>query len=441
VPAATGKASITGVIVDSLRGSYLASAEVLVEGAQKSVVTDSLGRFRLDGLKPGTYQVGVFHPVLDSLGIALATRPFHVGADSVSVVVLGVPSAATIIARSCEARPLSQGASAVIGRVIDPETLQPVANADVSIAWTEIEVSKSIGLRQSPRVVRDSTDAAGRFNLCGLPSSLEASLQARRGRSVTSAVGILLGDAPIEVSMRTLLLASVDSGAKTGNAVVTGRVRLEGASSLAGTRVELAGTDAVAITDAKGEFALRNLPSGSHSLVARHIGYAADVVDVDLSAREPKNVTMTLPKFVSVMDPVLVTARRSAALEKVGFARRRKSGVGRFLGPEELERIQANQLTDILRRVPGLKVTYGSRGEEIIESTRGASSLIGGNCVKYWVDDMPWFSMEPGDVNAFVQGGEVVGVEVYQGSVAPAQYSGMGNCTAIVLWTRMRIRN
>jgi hypothetical protein len=150
---------------------------------------------------------------------------------------------------------------------------------------------------------------------------------------------------------------------------------------------------------------------------------------------------MRLPRFVSVMDPVLVTARRTAALERVGFARRQKSGMGRYLGPEELDRMNATQLTDILRRVPGLKVTYGPNGEEIIESTRGSSSILRGACVRYFVDDMPWHSYAPGDVNAFVHAGEVVGVEVYQGSFAPAQYQGSDNCTTILLWTRMRIRD
>jgi hypothetical protein len=62
--------------------------------------------------------------------------------------------------------------------------------------------------------------------------------------------------------------------------------------------------------------------------------------------------------------------------------------------------------------------------------------------VQYYVDDMPWQSTQPGDVNQFVNPNEVVAVEVYQGSNVPAQYSrGMGGCTTIVLWTRFKIRD
>ena len=196
--AQTSLSAITGVVVDSLHGDYLVGAEVVIEGLRASVFTDSLGRFRVDSLRPGTYQVGIFHPLLDTLGIALATRPFHLGPDSASVVIMAVPSAATIVSRSCEVRPRAQGNSAVIGQVIDPETLQPVPGADVSIAWLEIQVSKQLGIRQTPRVLRDSTDSLGRYALCGLPNSLEANLQAQRGGSVTAQVTVSLGEAPTD---------------------------------------------------------------------------------------------------------------------------------------------------------------------------------------------------------------------------------------------------
>jgi len=442
VPAPTGKASIMGVVVDSLNGDYLVGADVMIQGAKGIVRTDSLGRFRVDSLAPGRYQVGIFHPLLDTLELSLATKPFHVGSDSVSIVYLGVPSAPSLIARMCQARPRSQGTSAVMGRVVDPETLEPVPNADVSVAWVEIEASKVVGIRQTPRVVRDSTDALGRFRICGLPSSLNATLQAQRGGSQTTQVGITLGDAPSEVFLRTLLLSSRDSMVTTGSATVSGRVILEGAATGAGTRVEIAGTPAVAMTNEKGEFTLTNLPSGTRSLVARHLGYAADVVEVDLSAREAKTVTMRLPKHVAVMDPVLVTARRTAGLDRVGFARRKRSGTGYFMGPEQIDRLRPNELTDILRSIPGLRVEY-AQGGETVTTTRGSASLTGQSCVKYYVDDMPWHATEPGDINMFVSAREVVGVEVYHGAGAPPQYTGlgMGNCSVIVIWTKMRIRD
>ena len=442
-PEKTGKVEISGVVVDSLHGRYLVGAEVVIEGVKENLITDSLGSFRISGLPPGTYQVGAFHPVLDTLGTSLATRPFRLGPDSTTFLVLAVPSAETIIRDACPAQKAGEGRSAVIGRVNDPETLQPVPGAEVSIAWTQIQVSKQTGIKRTPHLVRDTTNASGMFRICGLPSSLEATLQARKGNVATAEVPVSLGDRDTELLARTLLLSPAAAGATAGKASLSGRVILQGSVTGAGSRVELVGTQAVAMTNEKGEFTMANLPSGSHVLLARHLGYGAATTPVDLNSREPQKVTITLPRYVAVMDPVLVTARRNAALERVGFVQRRKSaGSGYFLGPDQILAMRANRLTDILRRVPSLTVL--SNGfDEVVLSSRGSSSIGGGaDCVQYFVDDAPWLAIEPGDINTFVNGNEVVAVEVYQGPGVPAQYvRGMDACITIVLWTRFKIRD
>ena len=433
----TGKAQIVGVVVDSLNGRYLSDADVVIEGTKTTLETDSLGRFEIDTLSPGTYQVGVFHPLLDSLGIALATKPFHIGPDSSSFILLAVPSAATIVHGICPVQSNARGSSAVIGHVNDPETLRPVAEAQVSVAWTEIEVSKEFGIRRTGRLVHDTTDRSGAFKICGLPSSLHATLQARRGSTVTAEIPISLGEKPIELLSRALLLSTADSTTKVGNATVSGVVLLEGSSANGGSRVELVGTDLVAMTNDKGEFTMRDLPSGSKVLLARHLGFGAEIVPVDLSSHEQKHVTMKLAKFVAVMDPILVTARRTAALDKIGFSQRKKSGSGYYIGPDRLQNMHPNAVTDILRMVPGLRVSYGRDGD-VVSSSRGGGS----GCVQYYLDDMPYTEMTPGDINTFVTGGEVVAVEVYQDTNMPAQYTRAGMfCTTIVLWTRFKIRS
>jgi hypothetical protein len=440
-PVSAGTGQIVGAVLDSLNGGYLARADVVIQGAKATATTDSLGRFRIDGLPPGTYQVGIFHPLLDTLGISLGTKPFRVGADSSSTILLAVPSAGTIIRGVCPKRPRPQGTAAVMGQVIDPETLQPVAGAEVSIAWTQIEVTKELGVRNSPRLLRDSTGASGSYRLCGLPGGMQATLQARRGASVTAEVPIRIGDSDSELFARTLLLSPADSGTKVGNASVSGRVILEGSPSNAGSRVEVVGTGVVALTNDKGEFSLRNLPSGSQILLVRHLGFGAETLPVDLSSREPKSVTVKLPKYVAVIEAVVVTARRAGSLEKVGFTKRKSAGMGYFLDPEQIQRMRPMRVTDILRQVPGLKINY-SNGGETVTSSRGVGGLGGGDCVRFYLDGMEWQATQPGDINQFVNGSEIVGAEIYQASSVPAQYSrGMESCAAVILWTKARIRD
>ena len=90
------------------------------------------------------------------------------------------------------------------------------------------------------------------------------------------------------------------------------------------------------------------------------------------------------------------SARRTAALDRVGFNQRKRSGSGYYLGPEQLSKVNAFRLSDILRRVPGLRVNYsGGLNEDVVTSSRGGS-LSGEGCVQYYVDDVPWMAAFPG---------------------------------------------
>lgn len=434
----TGMAEIVGAVLDSVNGGALSDATVILQGAQRTIETDSTGRFKFDSVPPGTYQLGVFHPVLDALDISIATRPFHAAADSATVVILSVPSPATIVHGRCGNLASQAGSSAIFGHVSDPETLEPVVGAEVSIAWSEIEVSRTVGIRNTPHLLTDTTDSNGAYHLCGLPSSLDATLKARRGTAATGEIPISLGGRPIEVQGRSLLLSKNDSAIKTGTATLSGVVTLEGNPPDAVSRVEVEGTSIAAVTDAKGAFTLRNLPAGTRNIVARHLGYAVQSAAVDLNPRETQHVTLKLPKYIAVMDPVLVTARRNVALDKVGFNMRKKSAFGYFLDADRISKMHPIYVSDILRQVPGLRVGYGPRGEPVVTSARD----IRGSCVDYWVDDVPFVEIDPGEINDFVNGGEVVAAEVYQSGTAPAQYTrNGGSCTTIVLWTRFRIRS
>jgi hypothetical protein len=148
-------------------------------------------------------------------------------------------------------------------------------------------------------------------------------------------------------------------------------------------------------------------------------------------------VTIKLPKFVAMMDPVVVTARRNFALDRVGFGQRSKGANGYFIGPDRLEKMHPQYVSDVLRQVPGLRVVPTGAGDYTVTSTRSM-----GGCVEYYVDDVPFRELQPGEINHFLNGGEVVAAEVYQGGMAPPQYSrNSGSCTSIVLWTRFKTGN
>ncbi|MDQ6717512.1 MAG: carboxypeptidase regulatory-like domain-containing protein [Gemmatimonadota bacterium] len=435
-----GTSAIIGIAIDSLHRRPLSGAEVMVAGANRTVITDSLGRFRMDSLPAGQYQVGLFHPLLDSLGISLASPKFSVGVDSTSVVRLAVPSAATLVAQTCKSRMRKLGSSAIFGRLMDPDTFEPVPNAEVSIVWVQYDASVEAGIHQTPRLVRDSTDSNGVFRLCGLPPELDARLQANYRGVMTADVPIQTSPADGDFIIRPLFVSRTDTvGTRAGKASVSGKVTFAGGGPATGSHVEVIGSNAAAVTNDKGEFSLSGAPSGTQMLLVRHLGWTPREIPVDLSAAKPQRVAVQLQKYIPVMDPIVVKARAANALQSVGFTQRQQSGMGRYITADEIARRQPTYLSDVLRTVPGLTVQMNGTQPEIV-STRGGG-LTNQGCVNYFIDGLRFQSVG-GDANEFVNPREVVGIEVYQPSLVPPEFMDTGGaaCTTIVVWTKMRVR-
>src|SRR5580693_8593124 len=142
-PARTGAphsplGSIIGVVIDSLHGRALSGAQVSVEGLPSLALTDSLGRFRIDSVPPGKYRIGVFHPLLDSLNLSIASPQLAVGADSTLIVKFATPSTVTLLRLLCGEIQMDTmngiGPSVVVGRVLDAESEAPVPNMHVTVS-------------------------------------------------------------------------------------------------------------------------------------------------------------------------------------------------------------------------------------------------------------------------------------------------------------------
>ena len=136
---------------------------------------------------------------------------------------------------------------------------------------------------------------------------------------------------------------------------------------------------------------------------------------------------------------VEVVSVRDQGLQKVGFSdRKRSSAGGYFIDPDQLDRRNAQLFSDLLRTVPGIRVTT-SNGQAQLVSTR--SSTGGSGCVTVWVDGAAWQQLDAGDVDSFVRPGEVAAIEVYNGTSVPAQFTTVGqSCAAVVVWTKLRVQ-
>jgi hypothetical protein len=429
---------LSGIVVDSIRMAPLVNATVAVGSTGRRGVTSPAGVFVIDSVPAGEHTVRVTHPFLDSLYLALTTPPILVVADSATEVIMALPSLKTLIGSDCPpAMQQLRGPAMFAGRVLDAETMAPAPQVRVTLVYTELAVGTDIGLRRMARVRSATSDARGYYRICGLPERIEdATLQAEHGRVKTAEVPVVIGEG---IGLRSLLIRpAADSTVTTGFSIVNGQVLDTVAMPVANAQVSVEGAAPVTTTNTRGEFQLDSLPGGTQALVVRRVGFAPGRAIVDINSSRPARVALRLERAVPRLNPVVVTAQ-AEALSRVGFEDRQKRGMGHFIGPDDLQRMQPQLVTSALRTLPGLRVVPTGTGGYTVESSRGAGA---GGCITYWVDGAPFRELTPGDVDNAFPASQMAGIEVYQPGMVPPQFTapGMSACTAVVLWTQASVR-
>jgi hypothetical protein len=194
---------------------------------------------------------------------------------------------------------------------------------------------------------------------------------------------------------------------------------------------------AVALTKPNGEFTLDSLPSGTQALVVRKLGYGVTERAVELSSNTPARTTVTMNDFVPTLEKVRVEAQVDKALQSVGFLDRKRTGMGQFFDGNQINH-QSMMFSDVMRIATGLRIQPSGDGRtSVITDSRSASN----GCVNYYVDNQPWTTMTPGDIDDFVRPNEMVAIEVYHGSGTPPQFqvAGQSSCAVIVVWTQAKM--
>jgi hypothetical protein len=456
-PAQSTLGAVIGSIYDSVHTGPLTGAAVLVVGSPRMAFTTERGAFGIDSITPGTYRLRIEHPVLDSLGVQFVTDSFTVTPGGRHAMSLAVPSNETLVALSCPAARRRLGPSAIIGRVLDADTDAPVDSVRVSFVWQQL--SLTAGLKNVAVIREARSDADGVFRICGIPNDVEGTLQAEKGPIRTSEVKITFQGQPLIVqglrigNTATVARVAADSaraaeGAQPrfsrpviqrGQAVLTGRVVAANGQPMVGARVDVQGTESVAQTNQAGEFRLTDLPSGTQTVVARQIGFAPVEQAVNLSTRAPATVTITMSQPAQVLSPVVVEAERDRGLERVGFQDRKRALSGYFLTGDDVMKRGPNMLTDVFRTVPSLRVERDGLYDYKVVSSR--ATMLGANCVRFFIDGTPYRAIYPGDVDRMMPPSEIGGIEVYDGSSSPIQFqvAGESACTTIVIWSKFRL--
>ena len=166
------------------------------------------------------------------------------------------------------------------------------------------------------------------------------------------------------------------------------------------------------------------------------LGYEPQLRVVDVVRDDTTALILGFDRL-AVLDTMRIRASPGSVLERslAEFrARRKSSGSGRFLGPEDLLKRPPFRTVDLFRNMPGVQVIPSGSGDRV--TMRG--SLKRGRCTpSIWVDGAPIVSSD--DIEFIVPTDFVRAVEVYSSAMtAPAQFSGWSDCGVIVFWTGAR---
>ena len=223
---------------------------------------------------------------------------------------------------------------------------------------------------------------------------------------------------------------------QTGEAVVTGRVTNKGGVPIAGAAVAVQGSPARGTSAKDGSFTLSGAPAGTQLVLVRLVGYDPVQMPLDITTKGPNTVTVRLGDYHPQLAPVAVHAKVSPTeLDRTGFPRRKKRGLGHYLTEDDITREQPIFTSDALREIMGLHVLGGGANVSITTSR-------GDGCVNYLIDRN---SITPNDgqsIDELVRPADIVGIEFYQPSEIPAELATGANsgCALLVVWTRSSLQ-
>jgi protocatechuate 3,4-dioxygenase beta subunit len=463
-PAAEASVSrLEGIAYDSIYARPLSGATIQLAFASNVAVTrlattDERGRFVFDSVAPGQWIMGASHPWLDSLAIVQLTRGVDVKSRGITRAVIAVPSARSLIAQECGAGVAADSSGYVFGTLRSVRPPHVSVSGTVRVEWPESEIVGGV-FRRRLRELTLRTAPTGEYSVCGVPPDGVVRIQAW---SDADSTGILLADIPSHgigkldltlgaarrIPLPDTVLTSDSSAAFEGDTsspastsratltllrgtgIVRGDVRTASGTPLANARVTVWGTGVNTTSGSDGRFALTDLPTGSHVLELRAIGYQSTRRVIDIVDGEPTMITAALDKPID-LTPIQIRALRSKMMgvDLSGFEKRSRGPIGRFLDTSQLARINAITPVDVFRSVPGVRIVPGRGGDKIVFSSGGG-----------WCDPTTYVNGVPVsgafNLEMYVNAADLRGVEIYtNGILVPSEYRALTLCGSVVIWT------
>ncbi len=472
--AQSATASLRGTVYDSVAGRPMAGAALhLVNAAapeaNRVVRADSLGRFRIDSIAAGEWLIGLMGARLDSLGIEQLVKRITLRERRTSRITVAIPSAHTLIARICGDSVARDSSGILHGVLRSTAPGRPGIAGTVRVQWAVFTLTRGRIVRSLPGL-EIATAPTGEFSLCGVPTGAMVRLRAWSDTDSTGILDVELEPTGIvyqELSVGSARRITVPlSGRERDSAAVatataaqipaeeallpdsvpalrgTGRLegllRGNGGQPISNARVTVWGSGLLAMSGGDGRARLTDLPTGSYLVDIRAIGYEPHRRIVDLMPDSMVTIAVRMDKL-TLLDTVRIRAlRESMAPNLQEFFQRRQQGMGRYLGPDELERIRPEFLSDVFRSITGVRVQAGGRGGDQIYMRGGSRMNL---CSPDIFVDRFQISHEDG-LDFVVPPSQIRAVEVYSANFVPPEFSSSlgptSGCGVILIWTGAR---
>lgn len=423
---AGAQGTIRGTLVDSLRtGEPLARAEVLLVGTGRRGVTDRNGRFTFRDVPAGRHAVAYWATWLDSAALPALEASVLVTDGASSSVVLHTPPRATWLGALCGLA-VQPGEAVLHGEVHDVDG-SPRAMTRVTARWVETRIGTGM-LDQYQRFVGTTTDAAGRYVLCGVPESTTVGLEfSADGDSAGSALLVEVGTV---LQRRDLTLGAATRTVRVSGRVLGGRgAAVAGASiAVSGAAVDADSAGGDVRSSADGRFTLV-APARSSQLLVRGVGLVPATVDIEPHHPAIDLGDVRLEPVPPMLAAMLVSGRRITR-EEMEFEKRRSMGMGGFVTEETLKRAPVITPAFVASYVSMARTVPGPYGKRAIALWKG-----GGPCTPlFFIDGYLHGRLDALDQELYIKYAKRV--EIYRAAFAPARFADFVGCGSVVIWTR-----
>ena len=250
-----------------------------------------------------------------------------------------------------------------------------------------------------------------------------------------------------------LVFALIGSVSTTSSAqVISGRVLESGSNRPVGAAVVslLAGGRSLLSvqSDSAGYFRVPVPRPAWYRLHVERLGYAGASTDsLEIGSHENVEIVIRLGVTAVPLEPLMVVEHRTSVAFRTEFQRRfeagRRSGQGWFVTRETLDSAGPVPITSVLGRQPLLTVQYGRDGRAWpVSLSHGSGTNEDGyngvGCVPTLYLNGARLTFGPAEsLDDFLSTDNLEGIEMYRNRMeTPPEYVGIGQCGAIVFWTR-----